>query len=890
LSLLWRAAVRWPRATLALAALLFLIVAPGVLRSSLRTDGGALVPRSDPRVLADREIRAEFGIEDPIVILVEAEGSRGIYTADTLALLRELTEGALELEGVSPVNVVSLATEKVDRLQGSGLRFRPVLDPLPVDEAELERTRDDVRAIGLYTGTLVSEDEGAAAVYVGVPAEADRDAFCRAVRELVSSTPPTAASVEVIGAPIAETLLGAHLLADLGLPAAWLGGVATTEPPWWRRLGLVPIALVLIGLVLWAGFQSWRLVLLAMTEVGACLAIVFGAMGWWGVPIYLTTAVLPVMLTVMGVADEVHLFACYRRLSRAAPERPRAEVVAATMGEMARPLVMTTVTTALGFSAFALSPIEPVRWFGIFAAAGILLFGLWSLTVLPAGLLLYGPTREIGRASSGVGRVLTAPLVALVAGAARWPRLAIGVVVAAVAAVALVGIGRLEVQDGWVRNFEASSAFHRATQRFNARFFGTHRLLVRWSTPDEVLTGSLAAEQLEHTGLSLPGDLVEDPARLVGARIDLRAGAEPWDLAGEAGVESGAQRLAEFIVEAERQGDRIAVRSTGKSGSLVGFLAMAHRKHAAFAISPHAFQDPAMLARLADFEEFLREQGDCAVGGVLGPVEYLSTAHFLQRGRAAGSRRVPEDPHELGRLWHNYGVIRGEGRRLQAVDPTYSRGLVSVFLENANFADTRELLERIRGYAARELAPRGVELDFAGDVAVSQALIEAIVSTQLRSVALCLVGIALFAALLGRSLRWGVLCVLPSSIAVVAVLAVMGVFGVPLGVATSMFAAMTLGVGVDYAIHLLERLRKNRRRGLAAREALIDAARVTVPAMAIDAGAVILGFGVLLGSQVPANARLGGVLVVSMGTCLAVTLLLLPALSIRNSNSTRHSD
>jgi len=80
---------------------------------------------------------------------------------------------------------------------------------------------------------------------------------------------------------------------------------------------------------------------------------------------------------------------------------------------------------------------------------------------------------------------------------------------------------------------------------------------------------------------------------------------------------------------------------------------------------------------------------------------------------------------------------------------------------------------------------------------------------------------------------------------------------------------MTLGVGVDFAIHLLARCE---------RVPLAEALAGTGTAVLIDALAVGLGFGVLILSQVPANARLGGLLMTSVSGCLLATFLLVPAL------------
>jgi predicted RND superfamily exporter protein len=79
-----------------------------------------------------------------------------------------------------------------------------------------------------------------------------------------------------------------------------------------------------------------------------------------------------------------------------------------------------------------------------------------------------------------------------------------------------------------------------------------------------------------------------------------------------------------------------------------------------------------------------------------------------------------------------------------------------------------------------------------------------------------------------------------------------------------MFSAMTLGIGVDFAIHLTERFRH-----LAAADPLgrmRDALRVTGPAIAVNALVVAAGYAVMVFSEVPANGRLGLFVVTGVGT------------------------
>jgi len=858
-----RLAIRRPRTTLLLAALLALPAALGLTRLELRTDGRALVPDDSPAIRIDDEIRATFEVEEPIVVLIESEDPRGVYNPATLGTIRDLTRSLGELPGCGTVS--SLATEASGRIAEHELRFIPFLEPFPESEEELVRVRDDVRALNVYDGTLVSTDECATAVYVGVPEGADRAGLVRAVRELAAEAndePGGPDRVSVLGAPVAEVLLGVHLMRDLGLPAWATGDV---EGPW---RGLVLIVIAVVFLIFWRVFRSPLAALPPLIEVGVCTLMVFGVMGWCGVPVYLTTAILPIILVAMGLADEIHVFERFRQLAgerRAEGERDDTRIVERALDDKRASVMKTSFTTAAGFLSFTLSPIAAVRAFGLFAALGILLCMLWTLTVVPAMLVLLGPRRLLGRTDpSGTSRA-SSVVVSLVRGSAARPgRVVLAFVLAALGSVLLAA--RVEVQDGWISGFSASSDFRQASTAFEKRFLGMHRLLVCVDAGHEVLSGTVEPDAVSHAGIFIAPDGVDDPERLVGSRLRLMPIGPPKR-------ERDLREWVTVIEDAERDGEHVVIRTPGAEMMRRYWGEGAMR----YEVTPERMKRADVLERVGGLETMLLElsREGSTVGGVLGPVRYLSTASFMYSQKAPGSRVVPRDSVEIERLWHNYGAIRGETRLRQAVDPTYSRALVDVYLKNANFVDTGRLLERLREYEREELAPHGLSLSFSGDVATSQTLIEAVVTTQVRSVLVSLVAILLIVSFFTRSPRWGLLAVLPAALSVLFNLAAMAIFGIPLGVATSMFAAMTLGIGVDYAIHFLEWTR--RERALGVEQALVSAARVTGPALLVDAMVVALGFGVLTLSQVPANARLGALLVASVVGCLAVTLTLLPA-------------
>jgi predicted RND superfamily exporter protein len=623
--------------------------------------------------------------------------------------------------------------------------------------------------------------------------------------------------------------------------------------------------------------------------VGTCLVVIFGFMGWLGAPVYLTTTVMPVILTVVGVADEIHIFGRFVWTARERPGISGAEAALATLDEMAVPVVKTSLTTMIGFLSFVLSPLVPVRAFGLATAGGVLFCMLFSLTVVPAVLalvrtswLVSGVAKEGTREGTREGARLRASVFgALARTAARRRRVVIAVVLI-LASVLPFGIARVEVQDSWIDGFSPESGFYQATERFNAQFFGTHILAACIDARATVLQGELAAGLVGDHEIRLPSSIVEDPRLLVGRFVSIRLLGGPERLAA---LGRHIPVWDSWIESARREGEGAAgsiVATTPRyTGSARFIFQLEPADRVAYEIRAQRFLTPPVIEAARDFARFLAGHGDKAVGGVLGPADYLATTNFIAKRRDPEARELRVDTQRLQWLWEQYGRIRGEKRLREAVDPGFDRALVTAYLKNANFADTARLIAAIRAYEAERLAPEGIAVTLAGDVAVSQALIEGIARSQVSCLLLSLLGILAVTSVLERSLRAGLYCVIPPALAVLATFAFMGFADIPLGVATSMFSSMTLGIGVDYAIHILARHRLERARGAEPGEAARGALAACGPAITTDAVAVALGFGILTTSQVPANARLGLLTMLGIVTALLVSVILLPALLAR---------
>jgi predicted RND superfamily exporter protein len=886
-------AIGHPRRILLIAGLVTLGVSPGLWRLKLRTDGHALVAQNAPEVLYDKEIRRQFGIEDNIVVLIQSGHPDGIFNPGTVQLVRDLTAQFTQLPGINASNVMSLATEPSFRFRPGTLINQKLLEPPLKTKVELDQLREDVRRIELYTGTFLAKDGRSTVILIGAPSGQDRTRLYQKILDIIAACQPGTDTISVTGAPVAESLLGIHILEDLGVPRALLGtstrsrdesGVGKFPRSLYelrlfiaRRIGLVPVAMAVMMIIFFLTFRRVLATLLPLPEVAATLVFVFGLMGICGVPIYLTIAVMPVLLTAMCITDEIHVFSRYFALLREKPGVSHVEMVKETVDEMVCPVANTTLTTAIGFVSFAFSPLAPVQAFGIFTAIGVLFSLFYSLTVVPAMLTLIDPKWLLSRRSPGAKDSQGWLAEAFARQGLQVVRHRFWVLGAILLVMVLTpfGLRRLVIQDSWIDGFDPSSEFRRTTALVNDQFRGMHLLFVSLDAP-KVISGELAASAISSSSIILPASLMESPAVIEGSAITLSISNQ-----SPAGPASNAPMPAVWrshIEMASQSEGRIFARVRGNE-SMPAFwdkLNKAGGGHFEIVVRSHV--RPELIRMTGELGSFIRERRQYAVGGVLSPEEYLTTTRFMVRSSDPTARRLPDDPGEIKILWDYYGLARGPQRLHQIVDTNYWRSLTTVFLNNANFIDTAKLMDDIHAYEREHLTPKRIKIGFAGDVAVSQSLIRGIVTTQMQSLVWSLVGIYLVTAILGRSLRWGIYCVLPSTLAVLINFAVMGWFGIPLGVATSMFAGMTLGIGVDFAIHVVEGYGFARAGGASLTEALSRSMALTGPPVLINTVAVSCGFGVLMLSQVPANARLGLLVVLGLVDCLIASLLILPVL------------
>jgi predicted RND superfamily exporter protein len=452
---LLRFSVAHPRLILALSLAFTLVCCFGVPRIRPRLDARSLIPAGDPSMAAGDAAAKLFRQRDVVVLAIAAPGA-GVYTPEALRLLTVLGNDLARVDGIVPGSIVSLATVPRLSIDNDVLDLRPLLERgAPPDAAMALRIRRETAALGLDDGVLVARDGKAAAIYAEVEPAADRSRLSERVRAVVARHQGSGFPIYLSGTAMAQAVLGDAAARDL--------------------VRLVPLVIAVVAGVMIFAFRHPAPAFVSLVEVGFSQIWTIGMMGFKEQPVFVTTLVLPVILIVIGVTDDIYALNSYFSLARRHPDRPVRELVIETFSEVSRPILLTSIATITGLLSLALTNLEPQRVFGIYGALSVLFSSLLTFTVVPALLVLLD--LKLAPLKVPFARFAERTIATLVGGLTRiGPRVALLLIAGALAVAGFLVATRLKIEDNWIGNLPPHSLTATGDRAINRLLAGTNTL------------------------------------------------------------------------------------------------------------------------------------------------------------------------------------------------------------------------------------------------------------------------------------------------------------------------------------------------------------------------------------------------------------------------------
>jgi hypothetical protein len=221
--------------------------------------------------------------------------------------------------------------------------------------------------------------------------------------------------------------------------------------------------------------------------------------------------------------------------------------------------------------------------------------------------------------------------------------------------------------------------------------------------------------------------------------------------------------------------------------------------------------------------------------------------------------------HDPGDLWH-------------LVTPDYGKANIWVQLKSGDNKDMETVVQAVDCFIKENPPPIPLKHQWAGLTYVNVEWQNKMVSGMLRSLMGSFATVFLMMAFLFRSMLWGLLCMVPLTVTIALIYALIGITGKDYDMPVAVLSSLTLGLAVDFSIHYLSRARELFREMGEWGRAVRGVAGETARAIARNVVVITLGFLPLLAAPLVPYQTVGFFMASIMCVSGVGTLVILPAL------------
>ncbi|ELB1136816.1 MMPL family transporter [Vibrio parahaemolyticus] len=358
---------------LVLLATIFLIIVATIGGKNLyfRGDYDIFFDGTNKQLLAFDEIQTTFAKTDNLAIVIAPEDG-DIFTPQTLSLIQKITVDAWQVPYSSRVD--SIANYQHTEAFDDDL----LVEDLLYSEYELTPERiSKVKSIALsepvLKSALVSEKGDVTVVNITVQLpEMDKTAE---VEEVVSSIN---AMIDRYQRAYPDVTF--HKAGIIAMNHAFMTAAQDDSST------LVPTMLVVILVFLTIMLRSILSVIATLIVIIGSVMATMGISGWAGMFLSTATVNVPTLIMTLAVADCVHVIATMRQSMKNG--FTKAQSIERSIALNFVPILITSVTTAIGFLMMNMSDSPVLRDFGNLSALGVMVTCFLSVTLLPALLKL----------------------------------------------------------------------------------------------------------------------------------------------------------------------------------------------------------------------------------------------------------------------------------------------------------------------------------------------------------------------------------------------------------------------------------------------------------------------------------------------------------------------
>ena len=290
--------------------------------------------------------------------------------------------------------------------------------------------------------------------------------------------------------------------------------------------------------------------------------------------------------------------------------------------------------------------------------------------------------------------------------------------------------------------------------------------------------------------------------------------------------------------------------------------------------------DPSVLSHIDKLTNHIKQQNE-TVTSTYSITDIIKKMHFAFNNGNYDSLKIPEDRELITQYMFLYSLTGDDDDFNLILDDPDEPSYTQVFIRigEVHTEELMALVDDTEDYVhAHYYDDRPIKPMLSGPAALLGAVSHLVVRGQIISLAYASIIIFVIMSFVFRSLVGGILATLPMSLSVLLIFGVLGNFGIPLNMTTSLLTCILVGVGVDYSVHFLWHLREHIREGDTLEDAIANTMKVSGKGILFNGISVVVGFSVLMYSVFMPLKAFSVLIMASIAFCLIGGLAILPAM------------
>jgi len=744
--------IRWRWLVLFACLLVVTIAGLGLRNFAFTADYKVYFGKENAELIAFEKFENIYTNTENILFVLQPK-NKNVFTRDTLNIVQQLTENAWQIPYA--IRVDSLTNYQHTEADGDDLTVADLVEyPLALDAAGLAKIKTVALQEPALLGRMIAYDGATTGISVTLqfPGE-DHTAH---LPEAVDYAEKLTADLRTAYPELTVALTGIAIFSAAEIQVSEADSFT-----------LVPIMYGLMITLLLVLLRSISGTVTTLLVVSLSVVVAIGLMSWFGIKMNASTALAPIIILTLAIADSVHILLTTFEEMRAGRSKHDALVESLTIN--AEPVFLTTLTTTIGFLSLNFSDSPPFNELGNITAIGVIAAWIFSISFLPA-LMSILPLRvrprvkEQRRSMERFGDFVVRRRVPLF-----W-------VMSIVSLITISFIPRLELDDRFIQWFDQSVPFRVDTDFATANLTGPY--------------------------------------------------------------------ILEFSID------------SGEAGGI---------------------SEPQYLARLDAFTVWLRAQPE--ITHVNSFTDVIKRLNKSMHGDDPSYYRLPEKRELTAQYLLLYEMSLPYGLDLNSqIDLTKSATRLTVTLDTIPQKEIIAVIGRSESWLVENM-PTVMQAKATGTIVMFVNLAIRNIYGMLGGTALAFVLISLTLIFALRSIRLGLISLIPNFIPVLITFGLWGIFVGEIGIIASMITATSMGLIVDDTVHILSKYHRAKRdHNLGTHEAIRYSFVHVGKALWVTTLIMITGFIVLAFSSYKLNVDMGILTSIAVGVALVMDFLLLPSL------------